>query len=86
MSAAKTFLIPAHLVDLAIRFLHEHAAVLQTQGLEASSHIVTSLSDELSECVALQVPQTPEQQAAVLTELFGCGPTDDSLGNRGQSS
>ena len=35
-AARKAFSIPAQLVDLAVRFLNEHASVLVTQGLEAS--------------------------------------------------
>ncbi len=83
MAAARTsFKIPGHLVDTAIRFLNEHCHVLVAQGFEASAHLVAKVSAEIQECVALQVPQTPDEQARILTEVFGCGPETESLGNK----
>ncbi len=77
-----TFALPAHYVDLAVRYLKEHAATLSRHGYDASSHAVVILAVEIEQCVALQVPQTPEEQARVLTEVFGCGPGDEEIGNK----
>ncbi len=82
MPARITFSIPADLVDLAVRFLNEHSSVLLTQGFEASAHIVGNLAAEIQECVSLQTPQTAEEQARILTQVFGCGPDDESTGNK----
>lgn len=81
----KTYEISEAAVTLAIKFLREHASVLEHHfpGLTASAEMVETLAQQIEEEVALQVPMTPEEQTAVLTKIMGCGPTDESIGNRG---
>jgi hypothetical protein len=80
--APKTIAVPAHLVDLAVLYLSEHAVILQQQKLEASSEMVRTLVAEIADIVSLQIPQTVEQQVAALTDIMGVGPTDESVGNK----
>jgi len=82
MTPRHTFAIPAHYIDLIVRYLKEHAETLSRHGYEASAHSVAILAVEIEQCVALQTPQTPEEQARILTEVFGVGPETESLGNK----
>ena len=82
MSKPTHFVLPATSVSLAVNYLREHATLLTNTGLEASAAVVASLADEIANVTTLQIPQTPEEQAKALTEIFGCGPEDESKGNR----
>jgi len=72
-----TVIIPQKTATLAAAMLGEHATLLEKQGLTASASVARSLADYFAEEIALQQPQTLEQQIAVLTEVFGCGPDPD---------
>lgn len=81
----QTYSISQDSIHLALKFLREHAILLRSQHfyLPASSEVVDNIAAQIAEEVALQLPQTPEQQVAVLTEVFGCGPVDEAVGNKG---
>jgi hypothetical protein len=77
------FVVPAQSLSLAVKYLREHATLLtKAHGLETSAAVVSSLADDIAAVTDLQRPQTLEQQAKVLTEIMGCGPEDESKGNR----
>jgi hypothetical protein len=61
MSAPKTISIPTHLVDLATRYLLEHATILQEQKFDASAQMVRGLAAEIADITAVQSPQTVDQ-------------------------
>jgi DNA anti-recombination protein RmuC len=79
----KTYEISTAAIDLAVKFLREHATQLVVLELDAAAEVVTSLVAQINEEVALQLPQTLEQQVAALTEALGCGPEDEAVGNKG---
>jgi hypothetical protein len=80
MEKPTSYTLPAHLVRLAISFLTDHAYMLSS--IPASADVVRSLATRIQEQVDLQTPQTVEEQVAVLTQVMGCGPTDELKGNR----
>jgi len=80
----KTFEISQPAVNLAIKFLREHAALLaNSHNLTASADVVNDVAQQIADEVALQIPMTPEEQTAALTKIMGCGPEDEAVGNKG---
>jgi len=82
MAAPKTVSLPTHLVDLAVRYLIEHAAILQEQKFDASSQMGRGLAAEIADIMAVQIPQSVEQQIKALTDIMGVGPEDEAVGNK----
>lgn len=79
----ETYIISKAAANLAVKLLREHSSTLVSLKLPASAELAGTIADQIAEEIALQLPQTLEQQAKVLTEIFGCGPEDESIGNRG---
>lgn len=80
----ETFEISQPAVNLAVKFLRDHAFLVRTNHcLTASADVVNDIADQIEQEIALQIPQTLEEQTAALTEIMGVGPEDEAVGNKG---
>jgi hypothetical protein len=63
-----------HLVNLATRYLKEHATFLREQKFDASAQMMRDLAAEIA--------QTVDHQIKALTEIMSIGSEGEAVGNK----
>jgi hypothetical protein len=66
----ETYTISKTAITLAIKLLRDTLLHWSTFKLPASAELAGTIADQIADKVALQTPQSTEQQVAALTEIM----------------
>ena len=78
----ETYTISKAAASLAVKLLREHSSTLVNLKLPASAELAGTIADQIAGEIALQGPQTVDQQIKALTDIMGVGPEDEAVGNK----
>jgi len=78
----ETYTISKAAANLAVKLLREHSSTLVNLKLPAPAELAGTITDQIAGEIALQIPQTVDQQIKALTDIMGVGPEDEAVGNK----